>query len=587
MEEDGEFNGFQADEAAIANSSSTKKRKINVLNKSPGKASPSDSNMSSQHSEPTNPRHNSSYEPACLVIIREDKKQIPFNFVNQASKNWDILKCAENDSFKRNNKGTLIKGTIRSNKLDSFKRSSKFFTFKNVKYEAYSPRQFTPHMAELYLDLRDLDDKSILSYNNDELQQTLKTPGDPQSNSILSVDRIYPRKPVNGKDQDTINSCRISIEFSSFVPSRVYFHDVSVPVSPYILPPKRCFNCQRLGHSALSCKRKVTCPNCAGNHTAEDCTMRDERDYKCCQCYGNHRAYSQNCEFYKEALKISEQLQKRSITQEQASKLYAQLYILDKTVSISEEEIGRPRKPHATVVLDSQPPPSVSDFPSLSPNSPSPIIQTSKKLPNQKVVPTNQSTSAETSFGAAATILNQPTQTISQILGEDNQNAPLQSQMTDSQASTSSEDSYIPPAQKPMKNQQNRPTPFHLTSTYSDVVNGLNWELPYSQQFPSNSQTNSSNKKRDSNQKEDSQTAEQPNSENSVNQANSATSPQLMQDSTSPAANGISEFIMNFLKDIANKILVWIKDKLKFFLGTEGPSNLVQSFLGSIFSTSN
>ena len=398
------------------------------------------------------------------------------------------------------------------------------------------------------------------------------------------MDQIYPRKPVNVRDQSPINSCRLSIEHSFFVPSRVYFQNVSVPVSPYIHPSKRCFNCQRFAHSALWCKRRVTCPNCAGNHTSQDCTITDENNFKCCS---NHKDYSQTCKFYKEALKISEQLQKRNITQEQASKLYAQLYNSDKTVSISEEEIGRPRKPHATVVFESQPPPSVSDFPSLSPNSPSPIIQTSKKLPNQKVVPTNQSTSAETSFGAAATILNQPTQTISQILGEDNQNAPLQSQMTDSQASTSSEDSYIPPAQKPMKNQQNRPTPFHLTSTYSDVVNGLNWELPYSQQFPSNSQTNSSNKKRDSNQKEDSQTAEQPNSENSVNQANSATSPQLMQDSTSPAANGISEFIMNFLKDIANKILVWIKDKLKFFLGTEGPSNLVQSFLGSIFSTSN
>ena len=64
-------------------------------------------------------------------------------------------------------------------------------------------------------------------------------------------------------------------------------------------------------------------------------------------------------------------------------------------------------------------------------------------------------------------------------------------------------------------------------------------------------------------------------------------SPQMIQDSTSPAANGIWEFIMKFLKDIANEYLARIKDKLKLKLGIEGPSNLGQRFLSSIFSTSN
>ena len=292
------FPGFPEndEDSSISNS---KKRKINDL-----KTSTTSSNTMptpSPPSEPNNIEQNPSNDPISLVIVREDKKQIPFNFINVALKNWDALKCANPDSFVRNNKGTLIKGTITPNKVQTFNRSNKFFTLKDIKYEVYSPKQYTPHLAELYLDLGDLEDKSVLTLSNEDLLEILKTPGDPESNSIISVERIYPRKPISLNARNAVTSCRISIEFSTHVPNRVYFQNVSVPISPYILPPKRCFTCQRLGHASISCKRKVVCPNCAGNHSSDRCTTKDQEKFRCAACNSNHKATSQGCEFYKKS----------------------------------------------------------------------------------------------------------------------------------------------------------------------------------------------------------------------------------------------------------------------------------------------
>ena len=39
-------------------------------------------------------------------------------------------------------------------------------------------------------------------------------------------------------------------------------------------------------------------------------------------------------------------------------------------------------------------------------------------------------------------------------------------------------DSYITSAQRPKTKQNQRPTPFYLTNTYSQVVNGSLWDIP-------------------------------------------------------------------------------------------------------------
>ena len=54
--------------------------------------------------------------------------------------------------------------------------------------------------------------------------------------------------------------------------------------------------------------------------------IADEANYKLAACGSNHEAFSSTCEYYKQALAISAELQGNDINQEQANKLYAKLY---------------------------------------------------------------------------------------------------------------------------------------------------------------------------------------------------------------------------------------------------------------------
>ena len=115
----------------------TVKKKRKVADLKTNSPSVTASNMARSIQDPTNVNSTTSQD---LVILREEKKQIPFSFINGES-----VKCADPESFKRNSKGTLIKGTIKSSKLETFKRSKKAFSLNNINYETYSPEKLTLH----------------------------------------------------------------------------------------------------------------------------------------------------------------------------------------------------------------------------------------------------------------------------------------------------------------------------------------------------------------------------------------------------------------------------------------------------------
>ena len=126
-----------------------------------------------------------------------------------------------------------------------------------------------------------------------------------KQNKILSTSLLYPRKPITWEDNlKTITSMRLRIESSNRIPDKIFFNHVSIPIIPFIQPPKRCFICQRYGHSLLSCRRKTSCSNCAENHFHTECSITDKNLLKCSSCSQNHKASSTICNFYKEALKI-------------------------------------------------------------------------------------------------------------------------------------------------------------------------------------------------------------------------------------------------------------------------------------------
>ena len=149
----------------------------------------------------------------------------------------------------------------------------------------------------------------------------------------------------------------------------------------------------------------------------------------------------------------------------------------------------------------------------------------------------------------------------------------LSQNISDTQDTT---DSYITPAQRPKSKQNQRPTPFHLTSTYSQVVNGSLWDIPSrqeteelpldSQLFPEYPTTN--------------KTRTAPPDQDSAQASNSTTSSPV----TDPTAS-ISDFILEFLKNAMNKVMTWIKDKIKQFLQNDNFSSLCQGLFSSFLST--
>ena len=265
-------------------------------------------------------------EGLVCILVRTDKKPIPFNFYNKCQSKWELLSYLNPSTLSRNSKGTIIKASILEASIQNFRDSpDKTFILGNIKYEAFSPKKFSAYHGEITFDLHDLEDKNILTLQEDELKDMLQTPGN--QNKIISVNRIYPRKEITTEEElEEFTSMRLSIEFSSRIPERIFFDHVSMPIIPYIIPPKRCFICQRYGHSSLSCRRKTTCSNCAQDHFHTYCTVTNKDLFKCASCGNNHKSSSTLCNYYKQALKISAQLQESRISQIQASREYAKLY---------------------------------------------------------------------------------------------------------------------------------------------------------------------------------------------------------------------------------------------------------------------
>jgi hypothetical protein len=83
----------------------------------------------------------------------------------------------------------------------------------------------------------------------------------------------------------------------------------------------QCFNCQKYGHSSLSCGYPPRCVKCDISHPKGACTRTSrEGDPKCCNCGGNHSANHRKCPVYIQHLeKIKSRPSKSQVTVHQSS----------------------------------------------------------------------------------------------------------------------------------------------------------------------------------------------------------------------------------------------------------------------------
>lgn len=234
----------------------------------------------------------------------------------------------------------------------------------------------------------------------------------------------------------------ISIECSQSLPRRIFYEHVSIFVKPYIIPPTRCYNCQRYGHGAVSCRRALHCPKCSGSHSLTDCKSESQ---KCISCKGPHAAHSFKCPFYREALKIAGQTQERMISRDQAARLYAKLY--DDTPTIK--------------------------YKFRSPITPSPQQMNLSQL-SQNVQPP---LSTNLNFPPPRTMRKPNSQSESLLFSQRSRSVPSTSQATNYKITPGQRISPTPSQGKQSKRKMSNesPIPPHLTQEYADVLKGSTW----------------------------------------------------------------------------------------------------------------
>lgn len=460
----------------------------------------------------------------CL-ILRQDHKALPFNFFNVALRSWSVLKCLLPNSLERNQKGTVIGGQIDKNKLVAFHASPQSFELNNIKYLAKVPQTHTPFTGEVVFDLNDIDDRSLLSISESEIKDLL-TISSSSNNSILSVRKLFPRKtlPIEDPAYLTVQAMRISIECSTSLPERVFFENVSLKVFPFILPPTRCFCCQRYGHGAISCRRSARCAKCSSTqHITAAC---DSDKQFCFACQAPHTCSSVRCKFYKAALAIAALVQDGRLHKDQASIHYAALY--------SEPD----KVPNAPPLITASPI-LTSRFPSPNPISYSSMQSWPK--------PATSSTSISSSF--------------SSLFSTPPHHAPSLSSLSQSDPLTS--------AQKAPKKVPIRPTPPHLTPEYSQALKGDLWFN--SQGACSSPQTHT----------------HLPSSPLSAHPPSSHQTSSPGEQTSSETESPIFTLLKSFLKPLLQKLLDWILSSLPTDSPTASIfSTLLQSLSASLSSSS-
>ena len=63
--------------------------------------------------------------------------------------------------------------------------------------------------------------------------------------------------------------------------------------------PRRCFNCNKYGHTNKDCRRDLSCPFCGKTHSDDECDVKSEpSSHLCSNCEENHPVFSKECKEY-------------------------------------------------------------------------------------------------------------------------------------------------------------------------------------------------------------------------------------------------------------------------------------------------
>lgn len=116
--------------------------------------------------------------------------------------------------------------------------------------------------------------------------------------NVVAVRRINIRR----NDIDIPTNHLVLTFNTTKLPESIQVGYVNYRVRPYIPNPRRCFKCQRFGHTLQSCRGKETCAKCSSTeHNTETCKTQD---LKCVNCTEPHPAYSRKCKRFQDEKQI-------------------------------------------------------------------------------------------------------------------------------------------------------------------------------------------------------------------------------------------------------------------------------------------
>ncbi|XP_077516582.1 uncharacterized protein LOC144126926 [Amblyomma americanum] len=159
-----------------------------------------------------------------------------------------------------------------------------------------------------------ISDDDLKYVTDEELLEGLK------EQNVTNVYRIKIRR-----DNEEIPTKQIALTFAfSILPDSVEIGYIKLQLRQYIPNPRRCFKCQRYGHSSQSCRGQLTCAKCSFHeHDAENCAVEP---HLCVNCEGSHPAYSRACPVWKQEKEIVTIKVKENITFREARKRVASIH---------------------------------------------------------------------------------------------------------------------------------------------------------------------------------------------------------------------------------------------------------------------
>ena len=137
-----------------------------------------------------------------------------------------------------------------------------------------------------------------IEMTEEEIQMELR------NQKVVNVKRIVKKTQKRNEAtniQETYPTRSVIISFSGnkSLPKDIILCYQKKQVNNFIPPIRRCFNCQRFGHTISNCHERIRCVRCGDAHTFEECTKKETP--KCINCGGKHSAAFNGCEEAKKA----------------------------------------------------------------------------------------------------------------------------------------------------------------------------------------------------------------------------------------------------------------------------------------------